>query len=157
MSECHKTHCHGLYGFLAGTLMAAAGAAGANEVYYDYARVLTVSPILQTRQVPVSEEACDYTGAHAREAEHVRLAGDIRAQAPGLTLGQAIREDMRRHRSISHVARYPDCRLVETFEPQKRVVGYRVRYRYGGELFEQRMRRDPGTWVKVRVALDPLR
>ena len=156
MTKYHETHRR-LYGILAGILMTSTGMAGASEVYYDYARVLTVSPILETRQVSVSEEACDYTGVRAREEALVRLAGNIRARDPGLTLGQAIREDMRRHRSISHVARYPDCRLVETVEPQKRVVGYRVRYRYGGELFEQRMRRDPGTWVKVRVALDPLR
>lgn len=79
----------------------------------------------------------------------------------GALLGGSIGRDIGRNRT----PRYRDsgyyvtedvCTVeYETLE-RERVDGYRVRYRYEGNIYETRSDRDPGETIPVRVQLQPL-
>ena len=117
------------------------------EVFYDYAPVLDVEPLVETEQVPVRETVCPDPPV-AIQAGHYR-AGDVRALTPGLTLAETIRHEWETRRSA-----VLDCRVVTRYRQRDRVVAYRVTYQYADETFVKRMRRDPGERVQVRVELD---
>lgn len=58
---------------------------------------------------------------------------------------------------VEDVTRYEiDCRTVYDRRSEERVAGYDVTYRYNGEVFTQRMNRDPGKRLPVRVSVTPL-
>lgn len=118
--------------------------------YIDYARVLQVDPISEVVEVPVEKEHCH----HSRRAQRTdeAIAGDVRSAKFGISIGEAIGEDIR-HRERSMDMRR--CRLVTIYERRDRIVAYRVRYAYAGDVFVRRMNDHPGERVRVRVSLDP--
>lgn len=122
--------------FAVASLLLAACAVGAEEVYYDYAPVSWVEPV--TRSVETgSRVPCPAEPVVEREA---RAGG---AGVTGLVeaIGAFIRE-----------ARDADC--VEARRPVERVVAYRVGYVYAGEDYVRVLDRDPGNRVRVRVRLE---
>ena len=126
-------------------LLAGAAAAGGPS-YFDYARVLRVDPIREAVAVPVKEGRYRVSRRAPRADEP--MAGDVRTAAPGTPIGEEMRHrgrtlDMRR------------CRRVRTYERRDRIVAYRVRYAYDGDVFVRRMNEHPGERVRVRVTLDP--
>jgi hypothetical protein len=46
------------------------------------------------------------------------------------------------------------CEVVDRFEDQQELVGYRVNYVYDGEPFWTQTREPPGDWIRVRVGVD---
>ena len=134
-----------------GLLMGAAGPALA-EVYYEYVPVLEVTPIVESRQVPIQERVCEQ-----REPDH-RLSGaasgDVRNGRPLLSISEAAREDKRLWSELS--ASRERCRTIERYAQRQEVTGYRVEYVYDSERLVTRMNRDPGERVRVRVELDPV-
>ena len=135
---------------MASCMVAGAAVAGGSS-YIDYARVLQVDPISEVVAVPVKKERCH----HSRRAQRAdeAIAGDVRSAEFGISIGAAIGEEIR-HRERSMDMRR--CRLVTTYEKRDRIVAYRVRYAYGGDIFVRRMNDHPGERVRVRVSLDPL-
>jgi hypothetical protein len=130
-------------------LLALPVAARSEEAFYDRARVLEVTPIEQVAEVSRPGSPCEqgYADTSAKDALH-RRAGDVRGQDPGIGLAEALREDLRLYRDVAMIAE--DCRPAGTSRPVT-VIGYRVRYEYGGRTYERRMAEDPGEWVDVRV------
>lgn len=133
-------------------VLAPQGAAAEDQhVFYDYAPVLETTPILQPVSVPVQQQQCRNmrlsAGSHS---DLVALAGDVRASAPGITLGNAIRQG-RPSTSTTSLR----CETIQTYETRQRVVAYQVRYRLGDDVFVRRMPHDPGDRVRVRVQLHP--
>jgi|GEM_PF-979174 len=123
--------------------------AAAAEVFYDYATVVDVEPVMESKLTPVPTTVCTET---LSEAPAPTLEpGDVRALSPGLSIGESIR--------LERAARpgpAEDCRLVTRYEPRREVKAYRVTYRYNDETFVRDMHRDPGDRVQVRVELDPM-
>lgn len=48
------------------------------------------------------------------------------------------------------------CTTEYELRERERVEGYRVSYRYGDDVYETRMDREPGVTIPVRVRLEPL-
>ena len=107
--------------------MVASAASFAEPSFFDYARVLEVDPITETVGVPLREERCERSRRALRADE--AFAGDVRSTSPELSIGAAVSEEIR-HRE--HTAASRRCRLVTVYEERVRVVGYHVRYTYGG-------------------------
>lgn len=123
-----------------------------DQSFYDYARVTRVIPIQEMVRVPVQSEQCEKYTAPQNAEELVALAGDVRSAHPHLSLADVLRADLSRwQRTQSEYT--PQCRLVRTFENERRTVAYRVHYRYGDDTFIKRMDYDPGAWLRVRVQL----
>ena len=115
--------------------------ARADEVLYDYARVVWVDPVTVETTTPVAERRCAAT-----RAEDLGELGPS-AEAPGLAA--AIRHEADR------VAAAPVCDDQRTARTERRIIGYRVGYRYGGETFERTVDEHPGERLRVRVSLRP--
>ena len=112
----------------------------ANAVEYRaYAPVLNVEPIVETRYEPVTRRVCTEPDATAREFSEVAstIGEDIRRQA---------RLWQQQHR----------CRNVTEQRAREHITGYRVTYRYGGEIETTRLSYDPGERMPVKVSLSPM-
>jgi uncharacterized protein YcfJ len=135
---------------LAACLAACLGvAAAAAEVFYDYATVVDVQPVMESSLTLVPTTLCTeaISGAPASTLD----PGDVRALSPGLSIGESIRLER-----AARAGPAEECRDVTRYEPRREVTAYRVTYRYGDETFVRQMRRDPGDRVQVRVELDPM-
>ena len=78
----------------------------------------------------------------------------------GGVLGYSIGKDIRRRHTEHHGAvRYEErevCSTVYERIEEERLTGYDVSYAYGGRIYKTRMRRDPGSTVRVRVQVEPI-
>lgn len=86
--------------------------------------------------------------------KHNKQAGT----AIGAILGGSIGRDIGR-RPQQYVTRYRDeqrCNTTTEVSYDERVVGYDVTYRYNGQSYTTRMQRDPGSSIKVKVAVTPV-
>jgi hypothetical protein len=117
--------------------------AGADDVLYDYARVVWVDPVTVETQTPVLERICVAAPARVEGLGELRRGADV----PGLAA--AIRREADRE------AAAPACEDHRTARTERRVIGYRVVYRYGGETYERTVDEDPGERLRVRVSLRP--
>ena len=118
------------------TLLPLISAQGAS--YRDYAEVLDVEPIVVTHYAPVVGTLCTEPSA--------RPATD---KLPASTIGEDIR------RQQLDAGRNPHCRPLRTRKANKRILGYRVTYRYQGQTRVRRMDRDPGSILPVDVRIQP--
>lgn len=128
-----------------------AGTAAADgPSYIDYAQVLQVDPIREAVVVPVKKEHC-YNSRRAKLADEA-IAGDVRSGNSSISIGEAIGEEIRHRERTMSMRR---CRLVTAYEQMDRIVAYRVRYAYDGDVFVRRMNEHPGERIRVRVTVDP--
>ena len=78
----------------------------------------------------------------------------------GGVLGYSIGKDVgRRHAERHGAVRYEErevCSTVYERIEEERLTGYDVRYAYAGHTYKTRMRRDPGSTVRVRVQVEPI-
>ena len=78
----------------------------------------------------------------------------------GGVLGYSIGKDVgRRHAEYYGAVRYEErevCSTVYERIEEERLTGYDVSYAYGGQTYKSRMRRDPGSTVRVRVHVEPI-
>ena len=81
----------------------------------------------------------------------------------GALLGASVGNDLARrsHRAYGrgHTYTYTTteerCRVTNAYHEEERIDGYRVRYRYKGEIFQTLLDHDPGPRLRVRVQLSP--
>ena len=106
--------------------------------FQDYASVVKVEPIVESRPVQVSRRRCE---APPRSSYAVIAA----------RIGQDIRRQMHRWEA------QPDCWVVQEQDYRERIVGYWVTYDYGGRTGVKRLSYDPGLLVPVTVSLTPSR
>ena len=159
--------------FVAVVLTATTGVATAHhrsdglQRYYEQGRVLRVKPIYRTVTVPVQERRCrDRRHHHRRNNTSQTIAGGILGGIIGNQFGQDDGKvamtivgsilgavianeatDNRRHRAHRHDHR---CKVVTSYREKRKLVGYRVKYRYRGETYWTRTKRDPGRYINVR-------
>ena len=108
--------------------------------YQDSAQVIKVEPIIETRYEPVTRRVCTEPDDSVREFNEVAA-----------TIGEDIRYQARQWKQQFR------CRPVVEQRARERITGYRVTYRYGGEIETTRLSYDPGDRMPVKVSLSPVR
>lgn len=113
----------------------------AENVRFDYAQVLRVTPVYQTLRATTVEQQCDPEAGKA----------DSRLQR---VLG-TVREALGRERDPKP-STGENCRPVPVEREFRRPIAYDVDYVYKGARFRSRLPEDPGNKLKVRVAVTPV-
>lgn len=143
---------------------------------FDYARVVDVKPLIRTVEVEVPVRECHERPVHyerrTRGGAGRTIAGGIIGGVIGNQFGDgrgrdaltvlgtvigaaAASEDNQSAREFeTRTERY--CETRYEYEQRDRVEGYRVTYRYKGELYTTRTEEDPGDRIRVRVRVEPL-
>lgn len=150
---------------------------GDRAVYYDRARVINVKPVVEIIEIPVEDRECwteEVSGNRYRNNAGAGMVvgsiiggvlghqmgrghGQGAATVAGTVIGAAVGNEMgkkERHQPYTHTERH--CRVTESYQEEERVIGYRVTYRFRGELFTSEMDHDPGKFVRLRVKLIPI-
>ena len=148
---------------------------------YDQAQVVDVQPLYETVRYEVPREQCHVERVPVRRhASRGSATAPILGAIIGGAIGNAVGHK-KRNKQVGTVVgavlggsigadvarrnrhRYDDlaytnqevCRTVSEYREEDRVSGYRVTYRYAGELYTTRMSRDPGATLPVRVHVTP--
>lgn len=110
------------------------------NVRFDYAQVLEVSPVYQTLRATRMERVCD-----ARQISDGRIAKVVSAVKNKLSgVTQEERE-----------AGLSNCRMAPVVREYRRPIAYDVDYAYKGSKFRTRLGQDPGNRLRVRVSITP--
>ncbi|MCW8947514.1 MAG: glycine zipper 2TM domain-containing protein, partial [Sedimenticola sp.] len=73
----------------------------------------------------------------------------------GVLLGASVGNDLGKRPGRSYVTSERRCESVDNFREHEELVGYRVKYRYNGQVFHTRTSQDPGKFINVRVSVAP--
>lgn len=152
--------------------------------FYDETEVVNVEPITRTVRTSIPKRECwqeevYYSDApiHAADAARNVFIGGIvggiighqfgsgrgkdAATLAGTLIGASVAHGRakRKAQTYSHerVVTEERCRVVEQYQTEERIDGYWVTYRYQGESFTTRMPFDPGSSLRVRVQVSPVR
>ena len=90
-------------------------------------------------------------GHHKRNKQVGTVVGALLGGSIGADIA---RQNRYRHGPVSYRTEQV-CTVVDEFQEEERLTGYRVRYRYAGEIYSTRMGRDPGDRLRVRVRVTP--
>lgn len=144
------------------------------HVHYAWANVTRVNPIYRMVQVSNPHQQCyQQPVVHREDGSHT--AGTILGAVIGGVLGNTVgKGDGRQAATVAgavvggavgnHVAKRNDrvvqdsvthCSQVQSVGQERRIVGYRVEYRYRGHAYTSRMDYDPGTRLRVQVTVAP--
>lgn len=135
------------------------------------APVTHVEPLVEVVQVPIQRQECwdeVVSGSTTRQSNGGMLAGAIIggvvghnigkgrhrdvSRAAGAIIGAAIGHDSDRSYQQPYSYTEQHCAVHTDYLEEERIHGYRVSYRYQGELYTTRMDRDPGRFVQLRVS-----
>ena len=150
--------------------------AATKHVFYDYAKVISVTPVIRAVRVDNPHQYCSYdTGyqqAH-RQSYTPLIVGGILGGVLGNQVGGGTGKDLLTiggvilgaslgydigTRPNSHgyqPARQKHCEVVHDYHQEEHIDGYDVRYVYNGRTFIRRMDHPPGRKVRVRVQVTP--
>jgi uncharacterized protein YcfJ len=148
--------------------LAQAGPAEEN-VTYGYAQVMRATPVYANVRVRVPEQRCEsgpvrdsgdgttgtVVGAIVGGALGNQVGkGDGRKASTiaGAVIGGAIGRKVDRNNSPGPGGR---CRNVDVEREERRIVGYDVEYQYKGEKYMSRLDLDPGSRLRIRIAITP--
>ena len=87
---------------------------------------------------------------HGRGNVPLAVAGALAGAAIGQRLSQPAYAPVTTWRDVQR------CTTVNQYEQRQQVVGYRVDYRYEGQIFTTQTRHHPGRYIRVRVDVDPV-
>lgn len=161
------------------------GKARAGQGVHDYARVVSVEPIVRyvTVSTPVREcweETRRYTVEHRPNTAGGALVGALiggvvghqfgsgrgndAATVAGSLIGAAVGSDVARRRAYqsgyygatTHARPVERCETRYQAREEERIDGYRVVYRYNGQRYATRLPYDPGERLRVRVDVRPM-
>jgi len=144
--------------------------------YIDRAKVLHTEPIYETVTVSQPQERCwnersrhqrqqgkSYTGTIAGSLiggvvgnQFGRGRGKDIMTVAGALLGASIGHDVSQQSRSGFGRSDRRCKTVGYYEERQEIVGYRVKYRYKGNIFWTRTQEYPGRHIKVRVKVRPL-
>ena len=118
----------------------------AENVRYEYAQVLRVTPVYQTLNATRFEQRCDQTPKPA--AEDSRLSRMVGAVKDVLTRD--------RHERERQAAAATNCRSVPVELEFRQPIAYDVDYVYKGSKYRSRLPEDPGNRLRIRIAVTPV-
>lgn len=154
-----------------------------DNVRYAYAQVLRADPIYERVLYTEPQEQCDddseYERIGSNRSSSGSTGGTILGAVVGGVLGNQIgKGDGRKAATVGGAVlggvignragagnndnRYggeyvrPGCRTVAVEREENHLIGYDVEYRYKGDVYMSRLDRDPGSQVRVRVAVSPV-
>ena len=104
------------------------------NVRYEYARVLRVTPVYQTLTATGTERQCDPDSRLSRVVGAVRNALKHERDGAGDDAG---------------------CRTVQVERQFRRPVAYDVDYTHRGAKYRSRLADDPGHLLRIRVSVTP--
>jgi uncharacterized protein YcfJ len=110
----------------------------AENVRFDYAQVLRVTPVYQTLRASSIEEKCE--GEDKTDSRLSRVVG-------------AVKEALTREEKEKQAA---ECRPVTVDREFRRPIAYDVDYVYKGAKFRSRLPEDPGNRLRIRVSVTPV-
>lgn len=119
----------------------------AENVRYEYAQVLHVTPVYQTLNATRFEQRCDQTPKPA--AADSRLSRMVGAVKDVLT-----RDRQERERQAAAAA--ANCRSVPVELEFRQPIAYDVDYVYKGSKYRSRLPEDPGNRLRIRIAVTPV-
>ncbi len=149
---------------------------------YDYAKVVEASPITKIVSVNVPRKECwEEQVAYQEPPRHRSATPTIVGSIIGGVIGNEIGTNKSSKRvgavagailggSIGHdighksahasgYTRYATeevCKTYNDTHQEEQIVGYRVSYKYRGNIYQTRMRQHPGDRIKVRVSVTPV-
>lgn len=88
-------------------------------------------------------------------------SGRAAATAAGVVLGASIAHENQNRRYYANAPRYERtvserrCALRETYRSERQLIGYDVTYDYNGTVGRTFSEKQPGTEIRVRVAVEP--
>lgn len=106
------------------------------NVSYEYARVLRVTPVYQTLTATSTERQCE----DPSDSRLSRVVG-------------AVRNALKRDRANGDDTR---CRMVQVEHQFRRPVAYDVDYTYRGAKYRSRLADDPGHLLRIRISVMPV-
>jgi len=115
----------------------------AENVRYDYAQVLRVTPVYQTLTATRVEQRCESPVQAAKEKGNSRLSRAVGA------LKDAISRDEEEELVVEN------CNAVAVEREFRRPIAYDVDYVYKGAKFRSRLPEDPGNRLRIRIAITP--
>ncbi|TQD43321.1 hypothetical protein FKV25_10950 [Lysobacter aestuarii] len=121
----------------------------AENVRYDYAQVLRVTPVYQTLTATRVEERCDQTPRPEDEGDS-RLSRMVGAVKDVFTRGNDEADE------DAGAATTANCRSVPVEREFQRPIAYDVDYLYKGAKFRSRLPEDPGNRLRIRVSITPV-
>lgn len=145
------------------------------NVMYAFADVLSAEPWYETVETVRPSEQCydthirrerGNTGSGALVGAVIggvagsnvgsgsgRRAATVAGAVIGGLIGNEAEKD--RRSSSRRVERVTECEVVDEVTTEQHIAGYEVQYRYRGEIFVSRLSYDPGSKLRVRVAVSP--
>lgn len=111
------------------------------NVRFDYAQVLEVSPVYQTLRATRMERVCDAKRTSGGGLS--KVVSEVKDRIGGATT----REE--REAGLSN------CRLAPVVREYRRPIAYDVDYVYKGSKFRTRLAQDPGNRLRLRVSITP--
>lgn len=147
-----------------------------HDAQYDYAEVVSVTPVTRIIETSRPERECWQEEVVHEARGDSNLGGLILggvvggvvgnrfgggngkkvATVAGTIAGAAIGQELARGPSHGYATYEDRCRTYRTRHTEERVIGYDVRYRYNGREYLTRADHDPGSHIKVRVAVTPV-
>lgn len=151
-----------------------------HKAYVDHAKVLRVTPLTRRVKVETPRRECWQEMEHRTVSTAPRThtpeifgsivgavvgnqfgsgRGKYAATAAGALLGGSIAHDIKRkHRRHTYTESRPveRCKIVNDYRIDKRIVGYRVKYKYHGRIYRTRTNYDPGDHMRVNVSVVPI-
>ena len=109
------------------------------NVRFDYAQVLRVTPVYQTLTATRTEQRCEQL---ARDKSRL-------SRAVG-----ALKEALRREDGKGNAN--ANCQSVPVEREFRRPIAYDVDYAYKGAKFRSRLAEDPGNRLRIRVSITPV-
>lgn len=159
------------------------GADYGNGAQFDWARVVSVDPIVERYSEPVPSQQCwnepveYYEPRYAYAPRQDRAgpaflgaliggalgnqvgggSGRTAATVAGAVIGGAVGRNVDRNNGPGRTYETTQrrCQVVDEYQEERRVVGYDVQYRYRGEVYMSRLDYDPGDRLRVRVSVAP--
>jgi uncharacterized protein YcfJ len=130
-------------------------------VHYADAPVLGVEPMYETVQVNTPREVCREERYAVQPRQPGRsVAAPLLGAAVGAIMGGAFGlAYANRPQPVYAGPTYQIrqvCGVENDIRSEDRLVGYRVRYRYDGEVYVTETSAHPGDYVRVRVEVTPV-
>jgi len=130
------------------TASLSASLAFAGDIFFDEATVIDAQPVYATRFVPEQVQQCGYVESWSDAPVDPARLGDARSAPANDDIVAALRSESGLRGSRQSTYR---CRTVTQSAEARELSGYRVRFRYEGQIYERDMAEDPGERIRVRV------